>query len=41
MYNNVFAGKEIAYKNLNCILSMFLMSCTIHFCLVMHALVYV
>jgi len=26
MYNSVFMGKEIAYKNLNCILLMFLTS---------------
>jgi len=41
MYDIVFTGKEIAYKNLNCILSMFLMIFNIYFCLVMHVLLYV
>ena len=41
MYDSVFAGKEIAYKNLSCILSMFLTSFIIYFCLVMHVLLYV
>jgi len=41
MYNSVFTGKEIAYKNLNCILLMFLTSFNICFCLVMHVLLYV
>jgi len=41
MYNSVFTGKEITYKNLNCILSMFLTSFNIYFCLVMHVLLYV
>jgi len=31
MYDSVFTGKEIAYKNLNCILSMFLTSFIIYF----------
>jgi len=30
MYDSVFTGKEIAYKNLNCILSMFLTSFNIY-----------
>jgi len=41
MYDSVFTGKEIAYKNLNCILSMFPMSFNIYFCLVTHVLLYV
>jgi len=41
MHDSVIKGKEIAYKNLNCILSMFLMSFNIYFCLVMHVLLYV
>ena len=41
MYDSVFTGKEIAYKNLNCILLMFLMNLSIYFCLVMHVLLYV
>ena len=31
MHDSVIKGKEIAYKNLNCILSMFLMSFNIYF----------
>jgi len=41
MYDSVFTGKKIAYKNLNCILSMFLTSFNIYFCLFMHVLLYV
>jgi len=37
-YNSVFTGKENASKNWNCILSMFLTSFNIYFCLVMHVL---
>jgi len=36
MHNSVSTGKEIAYKYLNCILSMFLTCFNIHLCLVMH-----
>jgi len=36
MHNSVFTGKENAFKNLNCILLVFLMSFNIYFCLVMH-----
>jgi len=41
MYDSVFMGKEIAYKNLYCILSMVLTSFNVYFCLVMHVLLYV
>jgi len=41
MYDDVFTGKEIAYKNLNCILLTFLTSFNINFCLFMHVLLYV
>jgi len=41
MYSSVFMGKEVAYKNLNCILLMFLTSFNIYFCLVMHVSLYV
>jgi len=41
MYDSVFTGKEIAYKNLNCILWMFLTSFNIYLCLVMHVLLHV
>jgi len=37
-YDSVFTGKENASKNWNCILSMFLTSFNIYFCLVMHVL---
>ena len=37
-YDNAFTGKENAFKNCNCISSMFLMSFNIYFCLVMHVL---
>jgi len=37
-YNSVFTGQEYASKNWNCIVLMFLMSCNIYFCLVMHVL---
>jgi len=40
-YDGAFTGKEISYKNLNCILSMFLTSFNIYFGLVMHVLLYV
>jgi len=36
MYDSVFRGKEIAYKSWSCIISMFLMSFNIYFCLAMH-----
>jgi len=38
LYDSVFTGNENASKNLNCILSMFLMSFNIYFCLVIHVL---
>jgi len=38
IYDSVFTGKENASKNWSCIISMFLMSFNIYFCLVMHVL---
>jgi len=40
MYDSVLTEKEIAYKNLNWILSVFLTSFNIYFFLVMHVLLY-
>jgi len=37
MYNSVFTGQANASKDRNCIVSMFLTSFNIYFCLVMHA----
>jgi len=36
MYNSVFTGQENASKDRNCIISMFLTSFNIYFCLVLH-----
>jgi len=38
IYDSVFTGQENASKNWNCIISMFLTSFNIYFCLVMHVL---
>jgi len=38
MYASVLTEQENASKNWNCIISMFLTSFNIHFCLVMHTL---
>ena len=38
MYSSVFTGKENASEDRNCIVSMFLTSFNIYFCLVMHVL---
>jgi len=38
MYDSAFTGKEMAFNNWNCILSTFLTSFNICFCLVMHVL---
>jgi len=41
MHDSVFTGKKFAYKNVKCILSMFLTSFNIYFCSVMHVSLYV
>jgi len=41
MYDSVFTGKEMAFNNWNCILSMFLTGFNIYFCLATHVLLYV